>query len=79
MVVSEFSMSHSVEFRISLHNAPLLVGKERGERIVHVAVVAVEQANHLGEVGALHVLRRLLGKGLELGRIGSRCKPLRRR
>ena len=61
----------SAERRVQnqLHNAPLLVRKERGQRVVHVAVVAVKQPNHLGEIGALHVLCGLAGKSLEGGRV----------
>ena len=52
-----------------LHNAPLFIGKQRGKRVVHVAVVAVDQAHCLGEVGALHVFGGLAGKSLKRGRI----------
>ncbi len=55
---------------MSLHDAALLVAEERGERVVGVAVEAVEQANHLREVGALHVVGGLGGEGFEGGGIG---------
>jgi len=50
-----------------LHNAPLFVAEQRSERVVHVAVIAVQQANHLREFGALELFRGLSGKRLELG------------
>ncbi len=56
-------------------DAALLVSEERGERVVGVAVEAVEQANHLGKVGALHVSGGLGGKSFECGGVGVRCKP----
>ena len=62
-------MSERVVVQDQLHDAPLLVGEERGQRVVHVAVKAVQQADHLGEVGALNALGGLRGKGLEGGRI----------
>ena len=53
-----------------LHDAALLVAEERGERVVGVAVEAVEQANHLRKVGALHLAGGLGGKGFKGGGTG---------
>jgi len=60
------------------HNAPLLVGEERGDRVVGVAVEAVERANHLREVGALHLAGCIGGKGFESRSIGSAVALYRR-
>ena len=51
------------------YNAPLFIAEERGERVVHVAVVAVEQANHLRKISALNLFGGLFGKLVELRRI----------
>ena len=40
-----------------LNDAALLVGEERGERVVDVAVIAIEEADDLGKIGAQHLCR----------------------
>ena len=57
-----------------LNDAPLFVLEERSERVVDVAVVAIDEANHIGEVGPLHVLRRLCREGIESPRVLCRVR-----
>ena len=42
-----------------LNDAALFVREQRGKRVVHVAVVGIEQADDLGEVGAQDLVRGL--------------------
>ena len=48
-----------------MNDAALLVGKQRGERIVDVAVIAVKQANDLREEGALDLAGGLGSEGFK--------------
>ena len=45
-----------------LYDAALLVGKERSERVIHVPVVGVEQADDLGEIGTQNLVGGLFTK-----------------
>ena len=53
-----------------LDDAALLVAEKRGEGVVDASILAIKQANDLREAGALHMLFRLRGEGLEGRGIG---------
>ncbi len=58
-------MFQSVVLRMSWTMRRCSSREERGQRVIHVAVVGIEQANHLREIGAQHLLRGLLDECLE--------------
>ena len=53
-------------------DTPLLVGEERSERVVNVAVVAIEKADDAWEVSALHLVGGLPGEIFKACGVGIR-------
>ena len=49
-----------------LNDAALFVAEERSQRVVDVSVVAIDEPNHFGEVGPLHLFLQPLRRTLRI-------------